>query len=64
MLAAVQVYIVHRRDEFRASKVMQKRALEHEKIKVSQAAQSTGVLTLWLGVQRSCQGRAGECKGL
>jgi thioredoxin reductase len=31
----VQVYIIHRRNEFRASKVMQKRALEHEKIKVS-----------------------------
>jgi hypothetical protein len=30
-----QVYIIHRRDEFRASKVMQKRALDHEKIKVS-----------------------------
>lgn len=30
----LQVYIVHRRNEFRASKVMQKRALEHEKIKV------------------------------
>lgn len=29
-----QVYIIHRRNEFRASKVMQKRALEHEKIKV------------------------------
>jgi thioredoxin reductase (NADPH) len=31
----VQVYIIHRRNEFRASKVMQKRALDHEKIKVS-----------------------------
>lgn len=33
----LQVYIIHRRNEFRASKVMQKRALEHEKIKVSEA---------------------------
>lgn len=30
----LQVYIIHRRDEFRASKVMQQRALAHEKIKV------------------------------
>lgn len=34
LLHVIQVYIIHRRNEFRASKVMQKRALEHEKIKV------------------------------
>jgi thioredoxin reductase len=40
-MAVVQVFIVHRRDEFRASKVMQKRALEHEKIKVGPAARDS-----------------------
>lgn len=31
---ATQVYIIHRRDSFRASKIMQQRVLDHQKIKV------------------------------
>lgn len=36
---ATKVYIVHRRGEFKASKIMQKRVLEHEKIEVVWNAQ-------------------------
>ncbi len=39
-----KVYIVHRRDEFRASKIMAKRALEHPKIEVLWNSQIIEVL--------------------
>lgn len=45
---ASKVYIVHRRGEFKASKIMQKRVLEHEKIEVVWNAQVEEVL----GTQR------------
>jgi thioredoxin reductase (NADPH) len=41
---ANKVYIVHRRDEFRASKIMQKRALENPKIEVIWNSVPTEVL--------------------
>jgi thioredoxin reductase (NADPH) len=41
---ASKVYIVHRRGEFKASKIMQKRVLEHEKIEVIWNAQVSEVL--------------------
>jgi thioredoxin reductase (NADPH) len=41
---ASEVVIVHRRDSFRASPVMQERALNHEKIRVRWNAQVTDVL--------------------
>jgi len=41
---ASKVYIVHRRGEFKASKIMQKRVLEHEKIEVIWNAQVKEVL--------------------
>lgn len=36
---ASKVYVIHRREEFKASKIMQKRVLEHEKIEVIWNAQ-------------------------
>jgi thioredoxin reductase (NADPH) len=45
---ASKVYIIHRRAEFKASKIMQKRVLEHEKIKIIWNAQVEEVL----GAQR------------
>ncbi len=41
---AKKVYVIHRRDEFRASKIMQKRVLDHEKIEVVWNAQVDEVL--------------------
>lgn len=41
---ASKVYVVHRRNEFKASKIMQKRVLEHEKIEVLWNAQVLEVL--------------------
>jgi thioredoxin reductase (NADPH) len=51
---ASKVYIIHRRDEFRASKIMAERALAHEKIEVIWDT----VVTEVLGVE------ANEVKGL
>ena len=45
---ASKVYIIHRRGEFKASKIMQKRVLEHEKIEVIWNAQVQEVV----GAQR------------
>jgi len=41
---ASKVYIIHRRAEFKASKIMQKRVLEHEKIEVIWNAQIMEIL--------------------
>ncbi|MFT7624914.1 MAG: thioredoxin reductase (NADPH) [Myxococcota bacterium] len=42
---ASEVTIVHRRDEFRASKIMQQRALDNDKIRVEWHSQVTDVFT-------------------
>ena len=41
---ASQVHLVHRRDELRASKIMQRRAMENEKIKIEWSHQVSEVL--------------------
>lgn len=41
---ASKVYVIHRREEFKASKIMQKRVLEHEKIEVVWNAQVKEIL--------------------
>lgn len=40
---ATKVYVIHRRDSFRASKIMQKRVLENDKIEVIWNASVTGI---------------------
>lgn len=41
---ASKVYVIHRREEFKASKIMQKRVLEHDKIEVVWNAQVKEIL--------------------
>jgi len=41
---ASKVYVIHRREEFKASKIMQKRVLEHEKIEVVWNAQVVEIM--------------------
>lgn len=41
---ASQVYVLHRRDEFRASQIMQKRVLKHHKIKILWSTEVVDVL--------------------